>query len=114
LGNQSEMNRQLAVVDAEVSNALSIVHTAPFETIGQELISNGFTAVGGFAYRKNLSVNPSNLPNGQITVTLVGAVAAPNGGNPVLPDPLTLNVTISWDMAMSAPATRTFASVRTR
>ncbi len=114
LGNQSELNRQLAVVDAEVGNALSVIHTAPFDAIGQDLVGHGFVSVGNFSYRKDLGAAPSSLPNGQVTIALLGVTVNPADGTVVLPDPLGLNVTIAWDMALTSTTSRTFATVRTR
>mgnify|MGYP001199934521 FL=1 len=113
LGRQSEMNRQLAVVTSEVGNALSMIHTAPFEAIGQELALNGYTALGGFSYRKDLTGIPFCLSDGQVAAALLGVTGA-EGSGVVMPDPLNINVTVSWTSAAGAALSRTFATVRTR
>ena len=113
-GRQTEMNRQLAIATSEAGNALSLIHTAPFDAIGQDVAQHGFVSIGNFAYRKDLAGAPSNLPDGQISMTLLGVTVDPADGAVKLPDPLTMNVTVSWTMAGGATASRTFATVRTR
>jgi len=108
LARQTEINRQMAVVDSEVGNALSLVHSAPFETIDQVLASDGFVALGGYVFRKDLSGAPTRLPNGRIDV------AFRNVTGPPLPDPLYIDVTISWDAPPAGQQTKSFAAVRTK
>lgn len=108
LARQTEINRQMAVVDSEVGNALSLIHSAPFETIDQVLAADGFADQGGYVFSKDLSGAPTRLPNGRIDVAFRNVTGTP------LPDPLYVDVTISWDMPPAGRETRTFVAVRTK
>jgi Tfp pilus assembly protein PilV len=107
LARQTELNRHMAVVNAEVSNALSLIHAAPFASIGTALANDGYTDQGGFVYRKGLAGAPFNLPNGTLDVSLRNVVGA------TLPDPLFIDVVVTWDCPPSGTATRGFVTVRT-
>lgn len=108
LARQSELNRQMAVVNAEVSNTLSLIHAAPFDSIGADLAVDGFANQGNFVYQKNLAANPTNLSGGTLTVAFRNAAGIP------LPDPLYVDVTITWDAPPSGQDSRSFVTVRTR
>lgn len=108
LMRQNEFNQQLALVDSEAGNVLSLVHAAPFDSIGTELQANGFVDMGNDTYQKDLGVAPFFLPQGTVSVTYLGVA----GG--VVPDPLQLNMVVSWNRMQASPMVRTFAAVRTR
>ena len=108
LARQGELDRQFAVVESEVSNVLSLIHAAPFDSIGADLAADGFTDLGGFSYRKGLSDSPMSLTNGYLEVTLRDAVDIP------LPDPLYMDVTVAWDVLPDDRITKRFVAVRTR
>jgi hypothetical protein len=108
LARQTEINRQMAVVNSEVSNALSLIHAAPFESIGNLLVADGYVDQGGSVYRKALSAAPHNLANGALNVSFRNVTP------PDLPDPLYIDVVIAWDCPPSGQDTRSFVTVRTR
>jgi prepilin-type N-terminal cleavage/methylation domain-containing protein len=109
LARQTELNRQMAVVNSEVSNALSLVHSAPYQSIGSTLVADGYVDRGNFSYRKDLSAAPLHLASGTLDVTFRNVVAPP-----ALPDPLRVDVVIRWDCPPMGQATRSFVNVRTR
>jgi len=53
-------------------------------------------------------VAPFFLPQGTVSVTYLGVA----GG--VVPDPLHLNMVVSWNRMQASPMVKTFAAVRTR
>jgi hypothetical protein len=108
LARQSDLNRQMAVVDSEVSNALSLIHTAPFDSIGNGLVTDGYQDLGSNVFRKDLAGDPTELTDGQLNVTLRNVTGVP------LPDPLFIDVVISWDCPPGGLVSRQFVTVRTR
>lgn len=108
LARQSELNRQMAVVNSETSNALSLVHAAPFDSIAAELQQDGYVDQGNFVYQKSLAGVPLSLPSGTINVSLRNANGIP------LPDPLYLDINVTWDAPPSGQEVRNYVTVRTR
>ncbi len=109
LARQGELNHDLAVVNSEVGNALALVHASPFDTIAQELLSDGSIDLGNYTYRKILTGAPTYLPQGSVTVQFRDVSV---GG--ILPDPLFIDVTAEWTNTHSGHQVRSFVTVRTR
>ena len=109
LARQGELNHDLAVVNSEAGNALSLIHAAPFDTIATQLGNDGYTALGDYLYRKILTGGPTYLPQGSIVVTFRDVTA--EGG---LPDPMYIDVRVDWTSVRAGHQTRNFVTVRTR